>query len=385
MRLSPRSLLAVLAVGALAFLVPLTSGHAADLPDAVTDVSIQQSSAPANSRVTVDLKYRLGSAAKPGDTFSLQLPAGLRSQSGAFDLRDPSGLLVATAVVRNGVVTFTVTDYVTTHDHVTGTAHLSASMNLAVVTPGQRNTFVFKSGTRTFSDQVDVGPVARNTHTAPDKYGFWTDPADQGSQTPANAIQWRIQSQRGPYGRLTVTDAAGPGQTIDCATLAVVSSTVFDPAGGLAHPVPLPRSRAATTCGPDRLAITVASLRAGEVVEVDYSTTITDQQALEFTNTATIAIPGRSRSYSWAVKHYGNYGDGIGDTPGPTAPVTTATTPVRSFEASSTSRTGPSSTSPALASTGTSHTVGLLGGGLVAVTAGASLVLLGRRRGTHAG
>jgi uncharacterized surface anchored protein len=142
-----RFLLPALLIG-LAFLVlPTASSSASDIPNAITNIKIDESSAGRWSGVTVDISFSIPASAKPGDTFSAVLPASLIAQNQTFPVRAPDGSVVATAVIQNGVATFTLSDYVATHEDITGTAKAKAHFNQSQITPGQGNDFDFRSGT----------------------------------------------------------------------------------------------------------------------------------------------------------------------------------------------------------------------------------------------
>ena len=399
-------------------------GRAAVLPTAVTDVKINQTTAGQFSGITVAITWVLPADAKPGDTFTVQLPASLQAQNTTFPLRAPDGSIVATAVVKNDLVTFTVSNYVLTHNHVKGSAGVNAHFNQKLITPGAQNNFQFLAGTTKFNSKVFIGVGVSTQHNSAQKIGFWTDPADQGSTHPADALQWRVYSRIGPQTNLVFKDTLGPGQVNDCASLRVISSTTFDSKGNLTHAHSV-GSRATVTCLATTFTVRMATVHTGEVVEATYATTITDQSQTPFTNKVVVSSKGHSTPISRSIKHYGAFGVGTGSNvpttipPSSTPPTTTVpptTTPTTtappsatstarttspgtsSVEATTISRTAsttagtssveattisrttaPTTTATALPFTG-SRTQPLteLGGALLLV--GSGLLLLGRRR-----
>ena len=317
-------------LSALFFLVlPFASGSAKDLPSAITDVAIAQSTAGQYSAVTVDIAWSLPSTARPGDTFTVDLPASLVAQNATFPLRAPDGSIVANAVVENGVVTFTATDYVSTHRNVHGTAHLDAHFNQSKITPGTTNDFNFLAGSTHYDGKVAIGTTAAATHTYPTKIGFWTDPSDQGATKPSDALRWVIDSKAGPLTNLSFHDTLGPGQVNDCTTLTVQSSTQFTASGALKNAQPV-GARASISCSATGFTVSMPTVKPGEVVEARYATTITDQSAAPFINKVTVSANGHTTPISRTERHYGAYGSGVGDTPTPstTAPTTVPTTTV---------------------------------------------------------
>lgn len=106
-----------------AFLVPTqNAAHAAELDGVIIDVQTEGSVAPGD-QFRVDITWELPDSAQPGDTFSMQLPDELLPLEESFEVRDPDGNVIATAEVVDGVVVFTLTDYVLDHIDVSGTAY----------------------------------------------------------------------------------------------------------------------------------------------------------------------------------------------------------------------------------------------------------------------
>lgn len=376
--------------------MPLVAGNASVVPGAVTGVKVEQTTVGKYQAVIVDIKFAIPAGAKTGDTFSVKLPASLNSQNQTFPVLAPDGSVVANAVVKNGVVTFTLTDYVEKFDHVVGSAKLQGHFNQGLIHPGG-NDLAFTSGGKTFHNPVTI-TSATGPRTGPRKIGFWTNPEDQGSTDATDAVAWRVQSWAGPLTNLKIVDTLGPSQVNDCRTakFSIVSSTTVRSDGSLKNPQPL-GNRAVLVCNPTSFVVTVASVNPGEVVEVDYFTTITDQSSKTFTNQVALTAKGHSKSVGWKLAHYEATGVGVGVTP-PTTPTTPSTTPTTappttqfSVEATSLVRT-PSTTSAAVSSTTAAATLPFTGsrttdmseaGGLLLLI-GSGLLFLGRRRrGVH--
>ncbi len=307
----------------LAFVSP-TPARAANLPGSITDVFITETSAPSYGSVTVNVDFALPPSAATGDTFTLQLPPSLVAMTDGFDLLDPHGVVVATAVVHGGVVTFTVSNFVDTHDGVTGTAHFGAFFNTDLITLGSNQEFTFIGSGKTFHDHVQIGTSPGVNRSKPRKYGFWTDPVDQGTSTLTDAGKWRIESARGPWDSLTFTDGVGAGQAFDCATLRIVSSKATDSQGRLTATHPL-GSRAHVTCSATAFVISIGAVASGEIVQVTIAATITDPTLTTYPNSVTVTT-NNSKSVVIPAKliRFSAGGNGNGTIRTSTAPTSTA-------------------------------------------------------------
>jgi LPXTG-motif cell wall-anchored protein len=333
-RFRVRSALLLALTGLVLVVLPFTSSRASAIPGAVTGVKIEQKTASHFQGVTVDITFAIPAGSRAGDTFSVTLPKSLYAQNQTFPVRSPEGNLVATGVIKAGVVTFTTTDYVENHRNVTGKAKIFGHFNQGQITPGKTNDFAFTSGGRVFHSPVAITTGTGSTHSGPSKVGFWADPEDQGSDHATDAVRWKLQSWAGPLTDLRFDDHLGAGQVNDCGSVRIVSSTTFRPDGGLKNPQPL-GPRAVLTCGRTSFVVTVAHVRTGEVVQINYATTITDHALASLTNKVDVTAKGHSQALGWKVSHYGAYGEASG-----TVPTTTPTT------------TTPATTSPGTTTTG---------------------------------
>ena len=299
-------------------------------------------------------------------------------------------------MVLNGTVTFTLTNYVATHDDVTGVARATAHFSQSQITPGQDNTFDFHSGSTHWHSTVNIGPPISADHTKAYKIGFWTNGEDQGAQGSSGAVSWRIYSKAGPWNTLAFHDTLGAGQSNDCSSITVVSATTYNPDGSLIDPVAL-GSRATVTCTPGTFTVTIGTVLAAEVVRVAYTTTITQPTQTPFSNSVDVVSNGITVPKQWAISHYSAFGSASGVTstttpPTTTPPTTHATTPRATTTVGTTSSAPPvtttavvvlGTTTPTLASTGSPTTVLTEAGALMVLIGGGLLMLGRRRRGRH--
>lgn len=295
------------------------SASAAVVPDAITAVSVVESSAEYGQRVRVEAEWTIPDTTNPGDTFWLQLPPELGRRNTSFELRSPSGDVVATATVTpDGRVTFTVTDYVTTHDEVSGTAYFSTTF-VSEATGGEDLTLEFVTSGSTYTDQVTVVGFEPIDRAHPVKGGFWTDQDDQGLSVPEGAVAWSVASPRGPYDHLKFTDQAGPGQSFRCGSLTVERTTEVDPFSGFLVNLSLvPPVDYTATCSDQGWTVVLdRALAANEIVQVRVLADITDPTLTEYTNSAVVTADGTTKPTTATVRRFDAGGTGDGDGLGP--------------------------------------------------------------------
>ncbi|WP_284253911.1 Ig-like domain-containing protein [Pseudolysinimonas kribbensis] len=139
MRLAAALLAAAVAVLA-GLVLPTSAAHAAEVPSAITGVTLDKTSYGYNERQKLAFTWSVPDSASVGDTFTLALPPELTVVSQApFVLRDAAGAAVADAVWQKQAdgsydIVFTLTGYADTHDHVGGTGFVSTQWNHSVVT-----------------------------------------------------------------------------------------------------------------------------------------------------------------------------------------------------------------------------------------------------------
>ena len=163
------AMVAVAPIVALTAIVPVGAVVAAPVSNAITGVSIRESTIGLADILTLDLTWAVPDSAVAGDFFELQLPAELIvSPELTFPLRDPDGNIVANAAVSGQVVTFTLTDFVNDHVDVVGTAFFESRLNSTIVAPETTIDVTFVTDGASFGDTLDV--VASRDRTVPNKF-----------------------------------------------------------------------------------------------------------------------------------------------------------------------------------------------------------------------
>ena len=272
----------------LVFAPRAAPAFAAPVPGVITGVSVAEDSAVNWSEVEVEFTFTAPAGTLPGDTFSLTLPAELSSTVTGFDLTAPDGSVIARAEVVGKVVTFTFTDYVSSHQNVSGSGFIWTMFN-STAGAGENVTITFVTNSGEFEDGILVTETIIDRNFVA-KSGGWTNIADQGVTAPDGAISWMIASARGPFPLLTFTDPMRDGQRMECGTLEVLSTTKVDPATGeLQNLVAVAPSRYSITCDPQEFVVDLpAGSAPGEVVVIQYRSTVTDATFAEYPNTATV-------------------------------------------------------------------------------------------------
>ena len=111
--------------------------RAADRSDVFTDIHVVQTDTTINSRMEVSVAFTVPPDVRAGDTATIVVPDTMKWVAATFNILDTAtGAIVATVVVSGGTAVFTFTNYVDTHEVVTGTAALEAVWDKTKVTEG---------------------------------------------------------------------------------------------------------------------------------------------------------------------------------------------------------------------------------------------------------
>lgn len=136
--LSASACLALSSVG-----LATAAADAADIPDPITSLEVTGQVHAPGDVLTLSASWRAPDYSAAGDSFSLPLPAGLVPMSADFPLTNDAGDVVATAHVERGIVTVTLTDFVTTHPlGISGNISLKARVS-SEAKPGETITVVW--------------------------------------------------------------------------------------------------------------------------------------------------------------------------------------------------------------------------------------------------
>ena len=232
-------LLAVVAA-CIAFAVPRAA--AADItPRSTVSVAVDTSGVSTNpagqpvywdwEKVLMKVTWAVPDGSQPGDYFTVPLDPQLAPSSFVpFDLpaSDGSGAVVARATIQDGVVRFTLTDYVLRHRAVHGVAEFRAGFDYAqlnTTTP----TVVDVYGTKLLVNR-DPGPTGSSEY----KYGVWQPSEAAATARDASGalvqrdraqLYWtivlrnRVGTPPRGWSSLTVVDTASSGSHFDCARL----------------------------------------------------------------------------------------------------------------------------------------------------------------------
>ena len=290
-----RLLATVLVVGGISSVMAAGSAQAAVIANPVTAITVT----PANPRLTdpvrTDIVWCVPESATAGDTFQVALPSQLVQLPSNFNLRDPAGVLVATAVIAGvpAIVTFTFNDYVDTHTNVCGTAFFESRLDSSL-TPGTSVTLTYVvNGTLTFQPVINILPGAiLGGRDVAKKGGFFGNPNDECRTVAEGCLGWFIESQVGPFQSITVIDTAPVGTTFVCSQLSARLWSV-DAAGALVAIVPSASVGATltTTCSPGSLQVVGTNIPAGVLMRVVVRATpqvLDPAGGVTFVNAATV-------------------------------------------------------------------------------------------------
>jgi hypothetical protein len=314
----------------LGVVLPSTAAHAAEVPSAITGVTLDKTAYGYNERQKLTFTWSVPDSASAGDTFTLALPPELTVVSQApFVLRDAAGVAVADAVWQKQTdgsydIVFTLTGYADTHDHVGGTGFVATQWNHSVVTTTGGPVRLDFDGVAvevTIDPKpVPTPPCAENCPPPPPvatsrslrKSGGWADGSFEGTRDADDNINWTVAlpgNTTGYAGPVDVADTPAAGSVIDCATVKITTQD------GLASGTPkstLDPSRYTLDCDPAGFDLTLDRIAANEFVTVTYKGTITDQDAGRFGNHVAFTAPGVTSTKDSTMVRTSQGGDGGG-------------------------------------------------------------------------
>ncbi len=319
--------LAALALIVVGVTVGAPGASAATIAGAIKNVTVTPTDPTLTSLMKTDLSWCIPDGSHTGDTFSLTLPDQLTSFPPGFPLLAPDGSVVATAVVVNHVATFTLSNYVTTHQNVCGDAFFTSRLDANKIGPGDSTTLTYTSGGDSWKTPITVQSTTGIDRTRAQKNGKFTRD-DQGHDNQTDAILWRLETPAGTFDSATVSDTIASDMSIDCASVVYQIGDPTGPNNALSNIHPYTGSTS-TACTATSLTATIGAVALGKVVRVSFLATILDQsstQANTFTNsqTTTTTVAGKHHT-TGAVAHLTQAtggGSGSGTVPTPKVTIT---------------------------------------------------------------
>lgn len=299
--------------------------NAEEVAGAITSVDLVGERVDRYATTRLSLTWAVPDSADGGDTFQLGLPAELRAVDGStFGLRNAAGDLVARAVVRDGIVTFTLTDYVDTHTDVHGSAWFEVSFSNSVEI-GDELDLYFPTTGRVFRDDVTVTGVTGDYASAATKWQKFADPDGDGPLTEHDGLLWAVNAPRVTAqtagGDITFTDTPGPGQAIVCDSLDLFWGT--QNSGGVDQKGYYGPDRYTKDCTPESVTITMKTYDTdeGRIPYLLGRSRVTDPSRSEYRNSATVRVH-RGGTYTvgdTVEADAGGVGEGRTPTPGSTS------------------------------------------------------------------
>ncbi len=320
----------------------------------ITGIQTTASHTSQYDQVDFTCQWAVPDGSAPGDTFTLRLPDQLRwSGATQFSLKAPDGQVVARAQVSTGgLVTFTLSDYVTTHPtDVHGTCAFTTQ--LVATTTGGQEDLEFQVGADIIRVPLQTGPPCSERcgpdRTQASKAMWWTDGAQDRTQTVVAGPGTTAATTT-----VVLTDTPDPGLALDCSSVRArigrtldAVSTIVDPTDDAAHP-------AEVHCTPLQATARWTGVPAGEYTELWVQAEVVDPTLSTYTNRGTVTLNGAGTPVQGTVVRTDASGTGSGaiptatptaTTPGPTVTTTTATPPPTTTApvTSTTKATAPSS------------------------------------------
>lgn len=268
-------MMALIAILLTALAIAAPRAAAADItPSATATVTVDTTGVTGTpptywnwQKVTMKVTWSVPNGSQPGDYFTIPLDPALEAGSFIpFDLKDPSGLVVAKVSIDGTRVRFTLTDYVRTHRDVKGEASFQLGFDQTTLSTTVPNVLdVYNTRLRV---NVDPGPDGRWDY----KYGWWNDSEAAVTARDANGalthpgphMGWTIQLRTQvddparDWATLTVTETPSPGTHFDCTRRADGYYSNLRPhLGSNSGPVPTTVQVEVVSCSPRSLVLKV--------------------------------------------------------------------------------------------------------------------------------
>lgn len=318
-----------IAVSGVGLLGPATSAHAAEVPDAISNVRTTTTEVVAGQNFRLDFDWSVPDHTPAGSTFSLTLPAELENANTVvLTLRAPDGSPVAEGVWSGRTVTFTLSDYVTTHPYsIAGTGWFMARVDTDTVGGGDADVTTTVAGTtlvirQTAPDNGGGGEVDPTPKPPAERDAYkwgWFTRDDQGTVEQDDAILWVMSPPiySTDTARMVIVDEApaGAGWEFSCGTarmehfLENPTNTWFDTYTLADTDSPLVER---FSCEPNRIELVLVNVPAYDLFQIVVNANVTDTNRTSFSNTfSTTTDDGRTAGDSTRVSLEGG-GDGSG-------------------------------------------------------------------------
>lgn len=327
------ALAALAAIVALVLAPGVPSAGAQAIEGAITSVEVVPADPLPGQNVELKLTWAVPDDARAGDTFSMDLPGELNRITTSFALTNSTGDVVANAVVSAGGVTVTLTDFVTTHTNVRGTAFFWAQLDWDVVT-GEPITLDFGSVTTVITPRPSGsggGYPGTIDRTKPTKGGFWRDLESGDYGAEGDHLEYVVQSPAGPFQEVRIVDSLGPGQEYVCSgtwapkvnlyAIHPDTGAYMQGQGAVVAPNPADLS---LECSSTALRVTVTNVGENLLVGLTYRVQVTDPSLKSYSNTAWVTADNQTEDTKTTIVRTGAGGSGTGEQPDPKPTVAVA-------------------------------------------------------------
>lgn len=265
---------------------------------------------------TVALPWSIPASANAGDTFTVTLPNQLGGWASPITLYAPNGTtVVGTGTISAGppsVVTVTLTSAVDQLNNVSGTLTMTANLRDPVAAAGTTQTFTTTSGGSTWSSTTTFAAFSGNPNAR--KWSAFADANDQCRNTGTACLTWGIVTDVGPIaGDITITDTVPAGQSIVCPPTKPVGSYLQDTLANYQGSNPT-ANYAVVSCTSTKLVVVVHGVPANQQVVVYFSASVTASivGGVTYTNSATVAEPGVTKTVNSTITSNSSSGSGSG-------------------------------------------------------------------------
>jgi hypothetical protein len=298
----------------------LPAATAVPITGAITSVTVTPADPLPGEDLRLDLTWAVPDSAEHGDTFTMDLPDELRRITGEFTLTDDDGTVVATAVVAPGLVTFTLTEYVDTHDNVHGSAFFWVRLDHETAAGERVLDFGEVSTTITVQDPEGLGgsgEVVFIDRTHASKRGFWWDEEANQWDVEGDNLRYWIEAPVGPFDMVTFRDTLGGGQQNICVgnRKPKVLFQKVDASGKYKDgPTDAPLADVSVTCTDTTLLVTVKNVPELVLATLDYQVRVVEMGLESYSNSAYVTARTTELTQTTVVRT-GAGGTGTGNKP----------------------------------------------------------------------
>ena len=289
--------------------------------EANLEVSLDKQQVSAWDWTRVSFSGTLPDGSCAGDTVVVGIPSELAVRDGSFPVRNAAGVSLGTMTVdaTSRTATFTFNDFVEKHNDIRFRGWLSSQYN-DTIEPGEPYDLTWPVGNTTVVTPITTNPCPEcdGPRTTPLKWGTVV-----GEWVWVGLESAHLDGKTDP---VTFTDKLGPGQELDCSTVAGYNAT-RNQWGALERDES--RDLIDVTCDKSGFTATINPQAGDQYVTVVAGARVTDPSRESYSDEGTVTQSGKTTPVEATAVRYAGGAEGDGNVP-PSPPVTPPTPPTES-------------------------------------------------------